>query len=106
MEPVPVVVVPDRPVHVEQVPEAGPEAGPVVEAPVDRADVELQVGSGGAARAERRVDEADRGDAGVGERAAAGAEEEVEEVERVEVQEGGGGKALGANSIENLWLEF
>ena len=102
MEPVPVVVVPDRPVHVEQV----PEAGPVVEAPVDRADVELQVGSGGAARAERRVDEADRGDAGVGERAAAGAEEEVEEVERVEVQEGGGGEALGPNSIENLWLEF
>ena len=54
----------------------------------------LQVGAGGAARAERRVDEADCGDAGVGEGAAAGAEEEVEEVERVEVQEGGGGEAL------------
>merc|ERR1719322_1034689 len=70
------------------------KADAVVHAVVHGHDVELNVGVGGGVRAERRVDEADGGDAGVGEGAAAGAEEEVEQVERVEVEEGGGGEAL------------
>ena len=102
MEPVAVVVVPNRPVHVVQF----PQADPVVEAVVHRADVQLQVGPGGAARAERRVDKADGGDSRVGEGAAAGAEKEVEEVEGVEVQEGGGGQALSDKFTSCSTVQF